>query len=140
MIIYLACQLAFAVFNLSNVKIDAYRILRDKTIAHGINFGAYMLFVLILYYFAMRPDFSWARFPYIDLAVYLVSAFTNRQFSFDIPLNLRRGLKFDYVSLAKPPKAFLDRIEIAVFGYNGRAPLFVYGVVWLICLIIDIWI
>jgi hypothetical protein len=70
--------------------------------------------------------------------VYCISAFTNRQGSFDIPLNLRRALKWDHVSTAKPPAAWLDRQEIALFGYNGRAPLVMYGAIWIICLIIKI--
>jgi hypothetical protein len=69
-----------------------------------------------------------------------VSAFCNRQFSFDIPLNLRRGLAWDYVSLADPPKSILDRIEIRIFGHNGRAPFVIYGAVWIACLIAKIWL
>jgi len=45
-------------------------------------------------------------------------------------LNLRRGLKWDYVSLAKPPKAIMDIIEIAFFGYNGRAAILIYAIMW----------
>lgn len=129
---YLLAQLALVVFNLVNSRIDAYRIMQNKTIAHGINFGVYTLFVGLLCWFAQWN--VWVITPFC------VSAFCNRQFSFDIPLNLRRGLKWDYVSLAKPPKAFLDRIEIRLFGYNGRAPLFVYGSIWLACLIIKFFI
>jgi hypothetical protein len=132
MILYIAYQLALAVFNLTNVQIDAYRILRNKTIAHGINFGTYAVFCALLCWLA--------RWDVWQIILFCVSAFCNRQFTFDIPLNIRRGLKWDYVSLAKPPKAFLDRIEIRLFGYNGRAPLFVYGSVWVICLIIKIWV
>ena len=132
MTLYLAAQAALIVFNLTNVWIDAYRIMKHKTIAHGINFGAYTLFVAFL---------CWvAQWNVGVITLFCVSAFCNRQLSFDIPLNLRRGLKWDYVSLAKPPKAFLDRIEIRLFGYNGRAPLFVYGAVWVACLIVKIFI
>jgi len=132
MIIYLLAQLALIVFNLINSRIDAYRIMKNKAIAHGINFGAYTLFVAILCWLA--------RWNVWVITLFCVSAFANRQWTFDVPLNKRRGLKWDYVSLAKPPKAFLDRIEIRVFGYNGRAPLFVYAVIWLVCLIIKIWV
>jgi hypothetical protein len=132
MILYIAYQLALAVFNLTNVQIDAYRILRNKTIAHGINFGAYAVFCALLCWLA--------RWDVWQIVLFCVSAFCNRQFTFDIPLNIRRGLKWDYVSLAKPPKAILDKIEIRLFGYSGRAPLFVYGSVWVICLIIKIWV
>lgn len=140
MITYLINQAALAGFNLINSRIDAYRILRDKTIAHRINFGAYAVFALILYYFSVKPMMSWHEFPYIDLVDYCLSAFTNRQFSFDIPLNLRRKLEWDYVSKADPPKSLLDRIEIRIFGYNGRAPFLFYGAIWLLCLIAKIYL
>lgn len=132
MILYLAAHAALILFNLANVWIDAYRIMRHKRIAHGINLGAYTLFVAFL---------SWVTHWNAGvITLFCVSAFCNRQGTFDIPLNLRRGLKWDHVSLAKPPKAFLDRIEIRVFGYNGRAPVFVYGVVWVVCLIVKIFV
>jgi hypothetical protein len=132
MITYLINQVALAMFNLINSRIDAYRIMRNKTIAHGINFGVYALFCALLCWLA--------RWNVGVITLFCVSAFCNRQLSFDIPLNLRRGLKWDYVSTAKPPKALLDRIEIRLFGYNGRAPLFVYAIVWVACLIIKIWL
>lgn len=136
MITYLINQLTLAGFNLINSRVDAYRILRHKAIAHGINFIAYGAFTLVLYYFTNKPVLTWSAFPYVDLIVFCCSAFTNRQFTFDIPLNLRRGLQWDYVTKADPPKSVLDRIEIRIFGRNGRAPFIMYGVVWLVCLII----
>jgi hypothetical protein len=132
MITYLLAQAALAGFNLINSRIDAYRILKNKTIAHGINFGTYTLFCAVLCWLA--------RWNVWVITLFCVSAFCNRQWSFDVALNKRRGLKWDYVSLANPPKAWLDRQEIRVFGYNGRAPLFVYGAVWVICLIVKIFI
>ena len=138
MITYLINQAALASFNLINSRLDAYRILRHKTIAHGINLTAYLVFALVLYYFTTKPVLSWSGFPYVDFTIYLFAAFTNRQFTFDIPLNLRRGLKWDYISLANPPKSITDQIEIRLFGYNGRAPFVLYGVVWVACLIVKI--
>jgi hypothetical protein len=132
MITYLINQVALAMFNLINSRIDAYRIMRNKTIAHGINFGVYALFCALLCWLA--------RWNVGVITLFCVSAFCNRQWSFDVPLSLRRHLSWDYVSTAKPPKAFLDRIEIRLFGYNGRAPVFMYAAVWLVCLIIKIWI
>jgi hypothetical protein len=137
MITYLINQGALAGFNVINSRVDAYRIMQRKDIAHGINFGAYAIFALILYYFTMKPALSWSDFPYFDLAIFLISAFCNRQFTFDIPLNKRRGLPATYVSLAKPPKALLDRIEIRIWGYDGKAPLVCYGLIWLLCSIIN---
>lgn len=132
MITYLLNQLALAGFNLVNSRVDAYRILRNKKIAHGINFGSYCLFAAVLCILF--------RYSFWQIVVFGISAFANRQLSFDIPLNLRRGLKWDYVSLAKPPKAILDRIEIRIFGYNGRAPIIMYAIIWVVCLIIKIWV
>lgn len=132
MITYLINQGALAGFNLINSRVDAYRILKNKTIAHGINFGAYAFYCAALCWLA-----QWNVWQII---LFGVSAFANRQFSFDIPLNLRRGLKWDYVSLAKPPAAWLDRQEIRLFGYNGRAPVLMYATIWVACLIIKIWV
>jgi hypothetical protein len=132
MITYLLNQALLAAFNYGNSRIDAYRILRNKRIAHGINFVVYAILVGLLCWLG--------RYDVWEIIIFCISAFCNRQFSFDISLNLRRGLKWDYVSLANPPKSITDRIEIRLFGYNGRAPLFVYGIIWLDCLIAKIFI
>jgi hypothetical protein len=130
MISYLLNQLALAGFNFINSRIDAYRILHNKKIAHGINFGAYALFVGLLCWLG--------RYELWDILLFAISAYCNRQFTFDIPLNLRRGLEWDYVSKANPPKSITDIIEIWLFGYNGRAPFLLYGVIWGICTLIKI--
>jgi hypothetical protein len=132
MISYLINQLALAGYNLINSRIDAYRILQHKRIAHGINFGAYALFVVLLCWLG--------RYGVWNIILFGISAFCNRQFTFDIPLNLRRGLKWDYISTANPPKAILDRIEIRLFGFNGRAPVVMYAIVWVVCLIIKMFV
>ena len=132
MISYLLNQIALTGFNLINSRIDAYRIMRNKRITHGINFAAYVVFVGLLCWLG--------RYELWDIVVFSVSAFCNRQFTFDIPLNLRRGLKWDYVSKANPPKSITDRFEIFLFGYNGRAPFLLYGVIWVACLIIKIFL
>lgn len=132
MIIYLIAQLFLVFFNLLNAWNDASRIKKGKRIYHAVNFGAYALYIAFLCWRA-----NWNAGV---ITLFCVSAFCNRNLSFDIPLNLRRGLKWNYVSTAKPPKAFLDRIEIRVFGYNGRAPVFVYAIVWVACLIIKIFV
>lgn len=101
-------QLLLALFNIGNAYIDAYRIMKDKSIAHAINFVAYLVFAIILcFVLGLR------LYPII---LFMLSAFFNRQFSFDIPLNLRRGLAWNYQSVANPPKALLDRIERLIFG------------------------
>lgn len=132
MILYLISQLALASFNLLNAAHDAFRIRAHKRIYHGLNFGVFTLLVALLCWRA-----GW-NFGVITL--FCVSAFCNRNITFDIPLNKFRGLKWDYVSTAKPPKAILDRIEIRLFGYNGRAPVIMYAVVWVVCLIIKMFV
>lgn|ERR1044072_358359 len=132
---------ALVLFNFGNVNIDAYRILKHKTIAHGINLGAYLLFACATYYFIEKPNLSWLGFPYLDFSVWLLSAFFNRQISFDIPLNLRRGLEWNYVSTANPPKSITDRVEIFLFGRNGKTPVYVYASLWFVTILIKlIWL
>lgn len=125
-------------FNILNVYFDAYKIKRALSknipisVRHGINFGAYALVTIVLI-IVYKPGL----WPSI---IFAVDAFCNRQITFDIPLNLRRGLKWDYVSTAKPPKAFLDQIEIRIFGYNGRLPIMVYSIGWIVSIILLIWL
>lgn len=118
-------QFILVYWNLINSRIDAYRILKHKAIAHGINFGAYALFVALV---------CWvAKYDVKTIVLFSVSAFFNRQFSFDVPLNLRRGLKWYYQSTATPPKSILDRIERFVFGSHplvGIKVAIVYGILY----------
>ena len=132
MITYLIAQLILIAFNLGNARIDANRIMKGKRIYHGLNFGVFTLLCALLCWL-------WQWNVWV-ITLFLASAFCNRQLAFDIPLNLMRGLKWDYVSLAKPPKSITDRIEIAVFGYNGRAPVLCYALGWLVCLIIKMFV
>lgn len=115
-------------FNVTNVFIDAYKIkVLNKTIRHFINFAAYATFAglcIWLFQFKLWPA-----------VVFGLSAFFNRQITFDIPLSLRRGLKWDYVSLDRPPKAAMDRLEVAIFGYNGRTPVYIYSALWIVSLV-----
>jgi hypothetical protein len=123
-------QVALAGFNLINSRIDAYRILKHKTIAHGINFGAYAVFCALLCWLA--------RWDACQIVLFGVSAFCWRQITFDVPLNLRRRLPWWYMSTANPPKAFLDKIEQKIVGYNGRAITIIYGILWVACLLVKI--
>lgn len=126
---FLLNQLALAFFNLVNSRIDAYRILRNKTIAHGINFGAYAAFIGLVIWIA---DYSLS-----NGVLFGISAFLNRQLSFDIPLNLRRGLPWFYQSTANPPKAWWDKVERRLFGidYDGKKIVFWYSALFLFTLI-----
>lgn len=140
MITFLINHIALAFFNLVNSRIDAYRILKNKSIAHGINFGGYALFTAGVGYFSIRHAIGiWCIIA--DAGVLGLSAFCNRQFSFDIPLNKRRGLQWDYVTSAKPPKSILDQFEIRLFGYNGKAPLVMYGAIFILTIAVKlIWL
>jgi len=113
--------------NVTNAFIDAYKItVLKKAIRHAINLTAYLVVTgLCVWLF---------NFPLWHAVLYVVSAFFCRQITFDIPLNLRRDLKWDYVSMAMPPQAIMDRIEVKIFGYNGKAPTVIYGVIWIISL------
>lgn len=125
MILSIAIQV---VFNILNAYIDAYRIFKNKTIAHGINFGCYALVVGVELYFL---KLVWWMF-----IIFCIEAFLNRQNTFDIPLNLRRGLRFDHMSQDKPPKAWWDRQEYKIFGNNGRLIALTYIGLWVVSLTI----
>lgn len=129
MIAYIIAQICLILFNVGNACLDAHRIMMGKRIYHGLNFGIYASLVATQ---------CWICHWHVGgIILFSVSAFTGRQLAFDIPLNLMRGLPWDYVSLAKPPKSITDRIEIRIFGYNGRAPVFMYAGLWMVCLIIQ---
>jgi hypothetical protein len=136
-ITWLVNHSVLAGFNLINSRLDAYRILRHKQIAHGINFGAYMALVLFLVYLQACKQWpldgiDWVYFI-LEAVNFLLSALCNRQLSFDIPLNLRRGLKWDYQSVANPPKAIMDKIERWFFGnLEGKYIAGIYAVAFLL--------
>lgn len=116
-------QISLAFFNALNSQIDAYRILKNKSIAHWVNFLFYVSFVVFI--ILISPMRSWEGFLFCG------SAFFNRQLFFDIPLNLRRGLAWDYQSTANPPKAIMDRIENAIFfGFSGAEIAITYFQWW----------
>lgn len=135
-------QLFLVLFNIANAYIDAYRILDNKKIAHGINFTAYAIAALIICFLLSIPFyllFGWL--PYGPGMLFMLSAFFNRQFSFDIPLNLRRGLAWDYQSQDNPPKSATDRIERAMFGTGANVGKKIFKVyLACYCLIIIVWV
>lgn len=121
-------NMVLVLFNVTNSRLDAYLIqLAMKTnvakaVKHGMNFGAYAVAVGLCIWLYHMP--AWPA------VVFTFSAFACRQITFDIPLNWRRGLRWDYVSLDRPPRAIMDRIEVALFGYNGRVPVIMYAAWW----------
>lgn len=121
-------QIPLALFNILNAAYDAERIKKNKRIYHAFNFIAYAI-VIAAMILVLKMN-KW------QAIVYCVSAFLNRQIFFDIPLNLMRGLKWDYFSTEKPPKAIMDRIEIRIFGYNGKLPVLIYAIGWIASIII----
>lgn len=119
------------VFNILNAYIDAYRILKNKTIAHGINLGCYGLLV--------TAECIYFKFNWVIIILLCIEAFLNRQNTFDIPLNLRRRknnktITWDHMSQDKPPKAWWDRQEYKIFGNNGRKMAITYIILWIISL------
>lgn len=133
MLYYLIFQVLLILYNIYNARIDAYRILANKAIAHGINFAAYAGFttgLILLFGIHGKEVILWA-----------ISAFFTRQIAFDVTLNLRRGLSWYYQSVAEPPKALMDRIERLIFdGASGQEITIAYGVQWAVCLLIKIFV
>lgn len=116
-------QFILAFCNLINSRIDAYLILKNKTIAHWINLTAYAIVTggLIVIFKMNWPN----------AILFCFSAFFNRQLSFDIPLNLRRHLDAFYQSTANPPAALWDRVERVLFPDNdGKKIALFYAIMW----------
>jgi hypothetical protein len=118
----IGAQAILILFNVLNAFFDASRIKRGKKIQHWINFLLYGISIGLILYFT-NP-------PVLICILFCVSAFFNRQLFFDVVLNVRRGLPWYYVSLDKPPKALMDRIEVRIFGYDGRTPTELYACLW----------
>lgn len=133
-ILILASQLFLALYNIGNVNIDAYKIMENKTIAHSVNFILYGVFVAALAYIM--------HMQLLSIGFFCASGFLNRQFSFDIPLNLQRGLDWYYQTKAVGKKAsLLDKIERSIFGSADDVGKKIFKVyLFLYCLIIMAWV
>lgn len=129
---FLLNQLILAFWNFINSRIDAYRILKNKIIAHGVNFIAYAIVVgvLILLF----------KMSFLHAINFCLSAFANRQLSFDLLLNIRRKLPWFYQSTANPPKAWWDKVERKLFGvdYNGKTIAMYYAILFIFTLVPEI--
>ena len=122
-------QLCFAAINVFDAWIDKNRIadnVRSKVI-HWINAILYTLVVSVIATFA---NHEWNA-----IALTFIASFFNRQLFFDIPLNLFRGLKWDYVTNAEKP-AWTDRVEIKLIGDNGKAQTIIYAQSFIITILI----
>jgi len=131
---FLIGQFFLVLFNITNAFIDAYRILKNKTIAHAVNFCAYIITVLIICFLL--------SFRLYEISLFLISAFFNRQLSFDIPLNLRRCLPWYYQSQAEPPAAVFDKIERAIFSkgqFVGKKIVKIYSICYIETFILWAW-
>jgi hypothetical protein len=110
-----------SIFNILNALYDSRRIKKHKRIYHGINGVAYLVLVGLLIW--------WIKPTFLDGFLFVISAFFNRQITFDGVLNRLRGLSFYYVSTAATPDAIIDRIEIKLFGRNGYLTTVIYAIV-----------
>jgi hypothetical protein len=120
--------------NLINSHIDAYKIkVLNANIKHGINLAVYLAITgLIIYFFKMPVYFA---------VIYTLGAFFNRQITFDIPLNLRRGLNWDYATTANPPKAVMDKLERwfkqHIWNLSEKELMVFYFVSWMVMLFVQ---
>ncbi len=132
---FLINHLILAVHNCINVFIDAYKIKTfaklGKNVRHGINLAAYLGTISILVF--IHSDSWWYR------ANFIFSALVQRQLTFDLPLNIRRGLPLFYQSTAERPKAFMDRVERWLFPSNdGKLIATVYLILFCITIGVQI--
>lgn len=88
-------------FNLLNARRDSQRIKKDLPINHPLNGAAY---VLLLSFLCWLLHLHWYD---------VVRGLLLRQLTFDIPLNLMRGLSWSYDS--EDPQAVADRLEKGLF-------------------------
>ncbi len=128
MIIVLLILLAF---NIWNFKHDAKLINDQKQIDHRANAIFYTLLTLSCTV-GMFFKVDWYSLFVIPIA------FLFRPLVFDPGLNLSRSpkLSFFYVSLAAlyndPKASFIDKLEVKVFGNNGKKTYFFYLISFII--------
>ena len=97
---------------------NANRIDKDKTIKHWLNGLAHLSMAGILYLVDWK----------LSVALLCLVRVT-----FDISLNLFRGLPINYVS--PKPASGIDKIEKQIFGLNGYTPKIIYLII-AVCLLI----
>lgn len=124
---FLINQAIFVLINTLMAGRDAIKIREHKTIDH-FNNGLMYLLSIVVSGMIFRLNIG-------EFVVFTISCFCNRQLFFDIPLNLIRKLKWYYVP--EKPESFVDKIEAKVFGKNGKVPVYVYAVAFLLSIIIN---
>lgn len=100
-----------AVFNAKYIRID-------MTIAHYGNAAAHIAAA------------SWFALTYKHPELFLM-VLCEARIVFTIPLNIFRGLPYDYVT--DDPVAFTDKVEQWIFKKNGWAPVVMYVILFIIC-------
>ena len=114
----LAVLFAYLLFVVILAWDNANRIDKDKTIKHWLNGLAHLSMAGILYFVDWK----------LSVALLCLVRVT-----FDISLNLFRGLPINYVS--PKPASGIDKIEKQIFGLNGYTPKIVYLIIAVILLI-----
>lgn len=120
--------LYLGIFNVLNSQLDAYRILKDKSVSHFLNLSAYTAVFIFLFI----SHHCWTILTWWEILFLILAALSWRQLSFDIPLNLRRSKKWNHQSTALPPKAFMDRVELFIFRRKENHPEICYLLILLI--------
>lgn len=129
---FIACQLVLTFYNLGDAKDDAALIKANEKINHALNLFFYCLLMAGIFGLLFAADL----FSVKSMILFPFSAFLNRQLFFDIALNKYRGLQWDYVTRVSNPGSVLDRIEISIFGYNGRLQNIIYIMLYITVFII----
>ncbi len=113
----------FTIANIVLAYLDAHKIVKGKWIKHGINAAIYIAMVAVPYFIFH----NW---------ILVVALLVNRLIFFNIFLSLFRGKDWNYVTPENPPKALTDRIAKSIFGTNGAKMYAVYGIAFILLLII----
>ena len=114
----IAVIFAYLVFVVILAWDNGKRIGKDKKIKHWLNAICHLSMAGILYFVDWK----------LSVALLCLVRVT-----FDISLNLFRGLPINYVS--PKPASFIDKIEKKIFGPNGYTPKIIYLII-AVCLLI----
>jgi hypothetical protein len=134
---FLLCLVMLAYLCELNATIDSLKILSGKSINHnanGLYYAACVGILFVLCYTETRPEHFW-HIVY-EWCLFDLSASLVRQIVFDTRLNVKRSLKWDYVSPER--KSITDKIEFFFFGYNGKPAFIFYCITLLFCFTIKI--